>query len=237
MPEVDISVVVPALNEEKRIARCLESIKAQKFSGSYELIVCDGNSEDKTREIAAKLADKVVVEKKRSIAAERQGGAKEAIGEVIAFTDADAVVPENWLEEIKKEFGKEKGIAMVYGNVFLLDSGGFGKKVSYFLMPKFLSAFVFFGLHNPIGSNMAVKREAFLKVGGFDTSIVTCEDLDLAKKIKGIGKVKYAGGCKVFVSARRIKKMGYPSYVFFHLSNAVKFFLTGKGKNEYEPVR
>ncbi|MFP4046119.1 MAG: glycosyltransferase, partial [Candidatus Aenigmatarchaeota archaeon] len=54
-----ISVVIPALNEEKFIGQCLRSIKKQDYSGEYEIIVMDNGSEDRTVQIAEKYADKI----------------------------------------------------------------------------------------------------------------------------------------------------------------------------------
>ena len=63
-----ISVIVPTYNEEESIASCLESLCNQTIPrGAYEIIVVDGNSKDRTREIAAKYADPDFVQRgKRS---------------------------------------------------------------------------------------------------------------------------------------------------------------------------
>ncbi|MBU2099961.1 glycosyltransferase, partial [Candidatus Micrarchaeota archaeon] len=104
---MDVSIIVCTLNEEKRIGSCLKSINKQKFSGSFEVIVADGNSEDQTVEIAKGLGVKTVIEKVRRISAERNAGAKIAEGKYFLFTDADAVVPENWVQENFDFFEKQ----------------------------------------------------------------------------------------------------------------------------------
>lgn len=232
-----ISIVIGALNEERYIGKTLETAKNQKTSHKTELIVGDGYSEDKTVQIAKDQGAKVIMEKNRSAAWERQAGSKIAKGEIICFTDADAVIPDNWVEQIALEFGKDKNLVMVYGPVYLSDTPGWQKTLSKTIMDYYLSILAFLNMHNPIGSNIAVKRNAFEKVGGFNTSLVTAEDLDLAKKMKKQGKIKFSKSVFVHVSARRVKKWGYLKYTFFHIINGLKYHFTGKGAKKYEPVR
>ena len=98
-----ISVIVPAYNEEKFLARTLGTLKAQDYR-DFELIVVDNNSRDNTNKIARKFADKVVVEKKKGYHNATSRGAKVAKAPVIAFCDADSLYPENWLSKIMRHF-------------------------------------------------------------------------------------------------------------------------------------
>ncbi|MDP2717349.1 MAG: glycosyltransferase family A protein, partial [Candidatus Micrarchaeota archaeon] len=86
---MNVSVIIPAYNEEKTLARTISSIRRQDFVAD-EIIVADGGSSDGTLDIAGAMADQVVVEKKRTISAGRQAGAKIAQGRWLAFADADA---------------------------------------------------------------------------------------------------------------------------------------------------
>ncbi len=85
---MDISVVIPAFNEEKYIETCLKSLRNQKFDGNFEIIVADDSSEDNTVKIAEKYADKVVVHQRGSISYGRQKGAEAARYPAIAFSDS-----------------------------------------------------------------------------------------------------------------------------------------------------
>ncbi len=232
----DITVVIPTLNEEKRIEACLRSIRAQKFSGTVEIIVGDGMSEDHTVEIAKRYADNVVQEKVRSIAAERQRGALMASAEIIVFTDADSIVDVNWLQEIWNCFKDEK-VAGAYGPVFYHDGSVWEKKMVEIILPLYLRVMALLGMPSPIGSNLAVRKIVLEKTGGFNIGMKTSEDLDFGKRIRGQGKFVYAKKAIVRVSSRRIKKWGYLKYVLFHVSNAFKYYLTGKAHEKYEDVR
>ncbi|MDP2666804.1 MAG: glycosyltransferase [Candidatus Diapherotrites archaeon] len=234
---IALSIVVCTLNEEKNIATCLNSLRDQDFQGNYEIIVADGNSEDKTVALARPLADKVVVEKNRSIAYERQAGAGVAEGNIIAFTDADSRAPRDWARKICETFQKNPSVSMIYGPVFYSDVSKQEQFLSTFFMPKFLRVMSFLRMHNPIGSNIAIRREVFEKIGGFNTAYITCEDLDLGKRARHHGDLHYDQFLHHFVSARRVKKWGYLRYVGFHLFNGVRYHLTGRASQKYEDVR
>jgi len=111
-----ISIVVVCYNEEKNIAECLESLVSQSYpKDSYEVIVVDGNSEDSTREIVARYVEKydfirLVVEPKRYTAMTRNRGLLSAKYDHLAYTDADCVVPEDWLSVMAEGFSKNKEI-------------------------------------------------------------------------------------------------------------------------------
>lgn len=228
---MEFSVIVPALNEEKRIEKCLKSIKAQDFAGKYEVIVCDGNSEDRTREIAKKYAV-VVKEKNRTIAWERNTGAKNAKGKFLAFIDSDSIADKNWLKELETAY--KKGAKAVYGNVY---SSDFDKSLSKIAMPLFLNFFHLIRMDSPIGSNVSIERKTFEQLKGFDTRLITAEDIDLFRRIRKKGKVVYWPKAFVYASARRTKKWGFAKFFFFHLKNIFKYYFTGKSASKYENVR
>ncbi len=232
------SVVVGALNEEKYIGRTLETINAQASAPhSIEVLVGDGYSEDDTAKIAKGFGAKVVLEKNRSAAWERQAAANEAKGEIICFTDADALVPKEWVKRIASEFERDPKLVLVYGPVYFSDTPSWQKSVSKIAMGLYLGVLAFFGLHNPIGSNIGVRRAAFSRVKGFNTSLITAEDLDLARRMAKVGKIKYVPGVHLHASARRVKKWGYLKFTWYHILNGFRYHFTGKGSREYEPVR
>ena len=90
-----ISVIVPAFNEEKLIARSLRAITAAmdeftRAGFANELIVCDNNSTDRTAELARLEGARVVFEPVNQIARARNTGASEATGDWLVFVDADS---------------------------------------------------------------------------------------------------------------------------------------------------
>ncbi len=232
-----VSIIVCSLNEEKRIENCLLHLLDQDFAGGYEIILADGSSEDRTVPIAQKMGVRVVLEKRRSIAFERQAGARAAQGELLLFTDADSSASKDWVSKMVRSFEQNPRVVFVYGPVYPNDASGLDAALPRVFMPVFLSVFHWLRIDSPIGSNIGIRRSVFGKIGGFDTHLITCEDLDLAKRAKKKGLLKLDLGVPMLVSQRRIKAWGLWKYVSFHLMNGINFHLFGRARRDYEDIR
>jgi glycosyltransferase involved in cell wall biosynthesis len=202
---VKISVIIPAFNEEKFLGNCLLSLKEQDFK-DFEIIVVDNNSTDKTAEIAKKFGAILVSEKKQGVAFARNKGAKIAEGEILVFTDADTILPKNWLSRIQKEFERDKEL-IAFGGSCEFYSGPISARISSkFLLKPFLILDKFFsGGFNLMGCNMAIKRETFFKIGGFNENLKLNEDVEISYRLRKIGKVKLDPNFKVKTSGRRFR--------------------------------
>ena len=204
--KIDISVVVPAYNEEKLLSFCLESLKKQKFEGKYEIIVVDNSSTDKTREVAKRFGAKVVFEKRKGVGFARQKGFLKARGEIIASTDADTILPRNWLSRISEEFKKDENLVAFGGSAILYSGPILARFASHFLLYPFLIFDKFFsGDWNLMGCNFALKKEAFFKIGGFDTNLRLNEDIEISSRLRKIGKVILDLNFKIKTSGRRYR--------------------------------
>jgi glycosyltransferase involved in cell wall biosynthesis len=186
-PAVSISVIVPALNEEKMIGRCLDSLANLGFARErFEVLVVDNGSRDKTLAIAESYKDRLnlrVLEKAGvRISALRNMGARAAQGEIVAFLDADCLAPVDWLDRIF-ELAPVDG-AGVLGAHYLLpeDSSWVGRTWHrYQEAPKAGEV-----SHVPAG-DLIMRREDFLRLGGFDESIQTNEDYELCERARTAG--------------------------------------------------
>ena len=100
-----ISVVIPALNEEANIRETLNSLFANTKL-PYEVIVVDGGSADRTREIVKKAFPEAVLlyNQRRTAATGRNLGIQKARGDIVAFTDGDCYVDKHWIESIDRFF-------------------------------------------------------------------------------------------------------------------------------------
>lgn len=200
-----ISVVIPAFNEEKFLEKTLKSIVNQNYD-NFELIVVDNNSKDETGEISRRFGSKVLFEPRQGVVYARQTGFLNAKGEIIATTDADTILPHNWLSTISKDFKENKDL-VVYGGICNLYSGSIAAKFSayYLIYPyRYLDRFLSGGW-SMAGANFAVRKDAFLKAGGFNTKIKSYEDVELSHRLKGIGKTKFNPSLRVETSGRRFK--------------------------------
>jgi glycosyltransferase involved in cell wall biosynthesis len=201
-----ISVVIPAHNEELFLSDTLKALQAQSYE-NFEIIVVDNNSTDATTRIAKEHGARVITEQKVGVAVARQAGFMAASGTIIATTDADTIVPENWLEKIAAKFEARPEI-VAYGGLYSLYSGPLSARI---IFPDIAYlAWCIDRLINGVwvlpGANMAVRREAFLAVGGFNLNKEVMEDADLSKRISKLGPVVFELGNLVRTSGRRYGK-------------------------------
>lgn len=96
------SVIIPCLNEQYFLPKILINLRAQTFT-NFEVIIVDGNSEDKTVKIATKFKDDyplhIYSTKTRNVSFQRNLGAKKAHGKILIFFDADTQIPKNYLKK------------------------------------------------------------------------------------------------------------------------------------------
>lgn len=200
-----ISVVIPALNEEKFLSATLQSLTEQDYK-NFEVLVVDNNSQDQTAKIAQDFGYKVIFEPKKGVGAARQAGFMATSGEIIASTDADTVVPKDWLSTIAAEFAKDENLA-AFGGLYNLSSGSVVTKiaVSFLAYPAhYLDKFLSSGWNLP-GANFAVRKTCFLKTGGFNVNFQINEEYDLSQRIRKFGKVKLNPRFLVKTSGRGYK--------------------------------
>lgn len=198
-----VSVVIPAYNEGKFIEPTLKSLLNQTHK-DFELIVVDNASTDDTAIIAESFGARVVVQKIKGVAAARQKGFESARGEIIASTDADSIVPANWVAKIAERYEKDSrlagfgGLANLYSGALTATAAGRYLFPIFWQIDKMVS-----GGWNMSGFNMSVRKSAFKKIGGFDTNLKMGEDIDLSKKLRTVGRVKIDMNLFVFSSGRR----------------------------------
>ena len=220
--EILVSVIVPTLNEEKFVASCLNSIAKQTVPRkNYEIILSDSSSVDKTVKIAKKIADKVVVCKRQSAGYGRNYGAKYARGKYLAFADGDTIVSERWIEGVIE--GLEKGVACT-GPVSALENDSTRRTLAFYFWQALTRFTVSIGHGLLPGHNFAIRKEVFVKLGGFLEGNITNEDNALSRKARKEGKLVYSEKMAVKTSTRRLKKVSMIAYFL----NGVKFFLFGK---------
>lgn len=229
-----VSVVICAYNEEKGITNCIAAVKNQTYPKKrYEIVVVDNASTDKTAEVARLSGARVVIEKHKGIAYARQKGSLSAKGEIIAFTDADTLVPKNWLESLIGPFEKDENL-VAFGGTYRITTGSPLAKfvINHGMYYLYLFARIITGGWILIGPNMAYRKKAFEKTGGFDTGLLQGEDTDISQKLKKIGKVRLSNDFYVYQSARRFEKglikglisygLNWPMKVFFHKDTTKK---------------
>ncbi|MEM0360411.1 MAG: glycosyltransferase [Candidatus Diapherotrites archaeon] len=222
MREKIISVIVPTLNEEQFIGKCLESLSRQTIPRKeYEIIVSDSSSEDNTVKIAKKLADKVVVCKRVSAGYGRNFGAKHAKGKYLVFIDGDTIASPTFLEGAKEAL--ENAIAAT-GPISALEKDSLLMRAYYKMwsIQNRITVLIRFPLFP--GFNFAVRKDIFEKEKGFLTKNITTEDLELSLRLKKKGRIAFSEKMLVLTSTRRIRELGLTSCI----KSATNFLLFGK---------
>jgi glycosyltransferase involved in cell wall biosynthesis len=183
----NVSVIIPALNEEKYIGKCLEALSCiDSLNIDYEIIIVDNGSKDRTVEIAKSFNAKVLIKKDVHIAALRNFGAVSAKGNILAFIDADCTVSRKWLISALNCMKRENADAVGSFHKVPEDSGWIGKTSEVISKGKIGKDINYL----PSG-NMIIKKDCFCALNGFDESLETNEDLDLCYRLK-------RGGYKIF---------------------------------------
>ncbi|MFC1540844.1 glycosyltransferase [Candidatus Latescibacterota bacterium] len=192
-----VSVIIAARNEEKTIGLLLEDLLKQSYPAEKtEIVVVDDCSEDKTASIVERFASKDTrvrlastcnskspySHKKRAV----HEGILSSNGEIIVTTDADCRVTENWIGNVIKHFAP--GIDLVAGEVIVEGGGlaGWMETLEFTGIQMMASGFMNAGF--PVtcnGANLAYRRTAFERVGGFERidRMVSGDDDLLMQKI------------------------------------------------------
>jgi glycosyltransferase involved in cell wall biosynthesis len=230
------SFVIPALNEENCIANCIRSIQSQTES-PFEVIVVDNGSADQTYEIARQLGCVVVCEAKLGLSHARNKGAEVARGDVLCFIDADGVLVSNWLRSAKHYFsspriGAVSGLSIyvhrslmkgIWYNTYALVSSG-SALLSNFLFSRMIFA----------GNNLAIRREIFWQIGGYEPIIA--EGLWLSRRFWGLSsyKGKLCFGMLMWNSPRRFEHRGFLRTMLYWMRGAL-FRLSQEGYSYKSP--
>lgn len=199
------SLVIPTLNEERFLPRLLSSLRKQT-EFDFEVIVVDGLSVDKTGEIVqefhAPFSLRLIHHKANNVGEQRNHGAKSAKGEFLIFFDADVFVAPHFLEQVKKDINNEH-IDFASPKI-KLDSNHWYDRILEWFINMFMIGLT--ALKKPLmtGQAFIMRRNAFLKIGGFDPTIVHAEDGELAQRAAKFGlKGKILTDLTLLVSARR----------------------------------
>jgi glycosyltransferase involved in cell wall biosynthesis len=195
-----VTVVVPCRNEEKHIGRCLESILANDYPKErMEILLMDGMSEDRTREIVAGYLErhpiiKLVENPEKHIPAAMNLGILEARGETIIKMDAHSTFQREHISlcvAYQEEYGAENvggfckmtpGANTATARAIVLGLGSrFGSG----------NANVKVGVDKPTWSDTAAfgcfKKNLFERIGLFDENLLSSSDLDLNQRIQAAG--------------------------------------------------
>jgi glycosyltransferase involved in cell wall biosynthesis len=182
-----ISVVVPAYNAEATLLQTINSILYQTFT-DFELIVIDDGSTDRTLARAQSVRDprlRSLTFPNAGLAVSRNRGIEWSTGEYIAFIDADDMWTPDKLERQLDALRRRPSAALAYSWTAFVDLEGrllFVKEPSWFegeVCTDLLRNCNFVAS----GSNILVRRNCAVAVGGFDATLEAAHDWDFCLRI------------------------------------------------------
>jgi len=176
-----ISVITTVFNKEETISACVSSILNQNYADFELIIVDDGSTDTSPAKIATYLRDNRI----RTFQTNHIGhsgaknkGAENANGEILYFIDADCVADRECLGRLKMDFD-QSDVSCVGGEHTALNKDK--------LIPRVIDIWEPHPPLQPPGANVAYRKEAFERAGGFDETIQYGEDQDLYWRIRKLG--------------------------------------------------
>lgn len=212
-----ISFVIPAHNEEKLIGACLSALERElaHTQCDAEIVVVNNASTDRTGEIARSFSNvRVVDEPKKGLVQARNTGYRNTTGELVANIDADTEVSSGWVATVLKEFEHSPKLVALSGPFIYRDLppiDAYLVKSFYFVgwIGHLFNQYVFGAVTMIQGGNFVIRRDAWERAGGFNTSLTFYgEDTDVAKRISKQGTVKWTWHLPMYTSGRRIATEG-----------------------------
>ncbi len=235
------SIIIPTYNRNDQLTECLHSISRLNYSTTnFEVIVVNDGGEVKLDQLIASFKDKIkvlAVEKDNGgPASARNAGAEIAKGDFLVFTDDDCYPDTEWLMQLEEIFRTNpdcliggKTLNMFEDNIYSTASQIIIETV-YRYYNKNPEKCNFFS-----SNNIALSKQYFRDVGGFDEQFRTAEDRDLCYRWlkKGL-TIKYAKNAVIyhanelnlFTFCKQYFNYGRGSYLFYkkiHNKNLVYF--------------
>jgi GT2 family glycosyltransferase len=207
---LSISVLIATHNRAHLLEPTLERLRTQSFEPGDEVIVVDNASTDRTPEVIARMAQRFPVpvrarfDRSPGKAPALNAACRDAQGQILALTDDDVLVGEDWIATIRNLF-RDPSLALVGGRVdpnwqrpapawLEIEQDG-----RYTIMTSPLALLHYgeaqdLGGHTAVGANMAVRRSLFEQLGGFAThlgkkrgTLLGGEDHDLSQRAVAAG--------------------------------------------------
>jgi glycosyltransferase involved in cell wall biosynthesis len=213
-----VSIVIPTLNSAKTIRKTLESIKLLNYS-NVELIVVDGKSDDGTLDIVKEYKNvynlRIVIEERRGRGVAYNRGVLESKGKYVAFLDSDATIATpGWISDAVKVMETDDKVAVVFTKVYSPpDSTIMQKAIDTFLCKGFTTA-----------NGAVYRRDAVLKVGGFNEKMNYMQEDELLHRLKKAGYTFY---------------VNYSDYIYHYHRNSLRSYIkqnveAAKGAKAYK---
>ena len=179
-----VSFIIPVRNDAHRLRSCLNSIVSNHYPRELiEIVVIDNHSTDGSGRVARDFGAVVLHSPTGSVAELRNRGARAALGTILAFADSDHEIDPHWIETAVDVLSTPDVAAT--GALCVSEPTANWVQQQYDGLrdrPATRQEVSWLG-----SGNLAIKRSAFERVGGFDASLTACEDVDLCNRLRLAG--------------------------------------------------
>lgn len=181
------SIIIPAYNASLALEECLQAISRSCYR-DYEIIIVNDHSSDTSVEIARRFSTTIFeLEERKGVSYARNYGSRFAKGEVLLFIDSDVVARKDTLEKLDKvlmEYSDVDAVMGVYSQNqknlnFCSQYKNYYVRYKVYKMPRLTST--------PVSALLAVRKKAFILSGGFNTDLVTGEDIEFGQRFTKMG--------------------------------------------------
>lgn len=199
-----VSVILPVYNGEDVLEESIKSVLNQTYK-NFELIIVNDGSTDKTGEIIEKYAKKdkrikVIDQENKKLPTALSVGFRAAKGEFFTWTSADNIMLPDCLSVLIDDLSKKPDVAMVYGNMRLIDRNGHIKRGKLWFEKPLLSGNVRLPKHtnalntyanNTIGAAFLYRSKAAYILGDYSKNRTNLEDYDYWMRLNSLLKIEH----------------------------------------------
>ncbi len=200
---MSIAVIIPVFNEQAALSSMLEAVLILGFE---EIVLVDGESQDRSVEVAKAVLEGTPLERHRILSAPRgrasqmNAGAAQATADILLFLHADTQLPENTRTLIKTAMADSHCVGGRFDVRFPIDRG-YAWLVSRFMNLRSRLSGISTG-----DQAIFVRRSVFKSMGGF-SEIPLMEDIEFSRRLKKLGTI-VALRERVIASFRRWEQQG-----------------------------
>lgn len=201
-----LSIIIPVRNEARLLPQCLASLRRQRTAYPYEILIVDTRSTDNSVAIAGTYHATVISEPKRGKVYAFIAGAKKAQGDILCFTEADCVLPPNWVQTIGDYLTQNPHVIAVSSDYDFHSSTWLYQTLAAVVHP--MTRFIYWIMYRSTsfrGTNFAITKTAYQKIGGFSRRHFELYDVELGIRASRIGPIHHLSNMRVHTSDRRVR--------------------------------
>lgn len=186
-----ISVIIPVYNSSNSLRNCLKALSQQTYPASkYEVIVVDNASDEDIKEVVKNFQFvHLVREETVGSYAARNRGIKVALGEFLAFTDADCIPHQNWLTTGMDSLSKTEDIGLIAGHLeFTFHEADRPNALEFYDSVVFLNQRLYIEkIHFAATANLFTRKTVMESVGYFNSSLKSSGDVEWGQRVFSAG--------------------------------------------------